>query len=42
VNEELMTDTLVTVVENSISEDRKFGHYLNALLLSYGDVHLAN
>lgn len=42
MNVELMIDTLVTVVENSISVDRKSGHYLNALLLSYGGVHLGN
>jgi len=37
-----MIDTLVMVVENSISVDQRSGHYLNALLLSYGDVHLGN
>jgi len=37
-----MIDTSVMVVENSISEDRRFGPYLNALLLFYGDVHLGN
>jgi len=37
-----MIDTLGMVVENSISVARKSGHYLNALLPSYGDVHLGN